>query len=175
MNIPNQLKTSDGKEVFITPGIKEHLLAHADVVEFLEEAVAKLEIPDGIAWIGVAVNLGRNVGISKLVKVGVVLPGQKTFFAKRIAHEFPTHVVLEREGEWCDSVTLEVKYDKNEKKYFLNTAHFGFPCPDEPFCINNRESNEFKESLDFWRRHALVYEEKIMAPVFKAAWEDVLK
>jgi hypothetical protein len=174
MNIPNQLKTNDGKSVYITPEIKEHLLAHADVVEFLEEAVAKLEIPDGIAWIGVAVNLGRIVGVSKLVKVGEVLPNQKTFFAKRLAHEFPTHVTLNREGEPCDSITLEIKYDENEKKYFLNTAHFGFPCPDEPFYIADKESNEFKESLGFWRSHALVYEEKIMAPVFEAAWEKVL-
>jgi hypothetical protein len=174
MELPDKLVTSDGKEVFIIPEIKEHLLAHADVVEFLEEAVEKLEMPDGIMWIGVAVSLGRIVGTSNLVKVEEVLPGQKTFFAKRIAHEFPTHVALNREGEQCDSITVEIKYNKNDKRYFLNTAYVGFPCPDEPFYIADKESNEFKESLGFWRRHALVYDEKIMEPVFEAAWEDVL-
>lgn len=170
----NKFLTADGKEIILTEKKKKHLRAHQNVMEFLEESISKIYIPDNATYFEEAINIGRVIGRSLLVKTNLITPDEETDFALRVGREWPVRVSVESKGESCDSVTLEIKFNEQSKKYFLNTAYIGFPCPDSPYYISDKISDEYKESLEFWCRHALAYDPKIMEKPFKASWNSIL-
>jgi hypothetical protein len=172
--LPKKIKTSCAKDVFINAQTRRHLLAHPDVLPFLEEAISKISIPAGALRFEKAVSLKKIIGVSMLVKTRAVRLNEKTMFAKRINHQWPTRVAPDTGGSACDSVTVAVKFEKERKRYVLLTAYVGYPCPDEPASIPQVNRKKFKESLDFWRKHALVFNEKTMDPYFESTWKKVL-
>jgi len=175
MKTINKFRTACGKEIHITEKTRKHLLAHSDVLEFLEEAISKIRIPQNTKHFCKAVSFGRIVGISRLVETEKILPGDETDFAFRLERKKPSRITFKSNGKPCDSVTLEIKFDGRAKKYFLSTAYIGYPCPYEPGYIKNQKSFEFKKALAFWCKHALAYDSKIMGKPFKSSWNGVLK
>lgn len=179
-NIKNNLDSgtkyiaANGKEVFLTEEKKRHLLAHPDVFEFLEEAVSKAVIPDGATYFQEAIHLGRTIGVSLLIKTKKIKPDEETDFALRVERDKPVRVFLESDGQPCDSVTLEIKFDEQAKRYFLNTAYIGYPCPYSPYHITDKNNPEYKSALEFWCSHALAYDPKIMEKPFRSSWKSVL-
>jgi hypothetical protein len=149
MENKKQLKTACGKIIEETSETRDHLLAHPDVWKFLEEAVSRVSIPEGALRIEEVVDFGKVIGISKLVKTKPVRLDEKISFAKRINRDWPSRVTKDSEGEPCDSVTVEIRLGGKKKEYFLSTAYIGYPCPDEPFCFLDQESEKFRESIDF--------------------------
>lgn len=174
IKLPGQFTTACGKKIFITSETKKHLQAHSDVEEFLEEAILKIKIPDNVPYLEKAVDLGRTIGISTLVETNSIQPNRKTLFATRAGRNWPSRIACDLKGKSCNSVTLEIKFDKQANRYELSTAYIGFPCPDEPIHFSDRTSKEFKKSLDFWCRHALVYDPSTMGKYFESTWENVL-
>lgn len=170
----NKFLTADGKEVFLSESRKKHLKAHPGVMNFLKGAISKIYIPEGTTYFQEAINLGKKIGISRLVKADKISLDEETDFALRVEREWPVRVSLVLEGESCDSVTVEVKFDQESKKYFLNTAYIGYPCPDSPYHVADKTSDKYKEALDFWCNHALAYDPKIMGKTFKASWNSIL-
>lgn len=165
--------SANGKEIFVTAEIRRHLSAHPDVLEFLEEAVSKANIPEGTALFNEAISLGRKIGISICVETEKISPNEETDFSLRLEREFPSRISLESKGDPCDSVTLKIKFDQQSGKYFLETAFIGLPTPSNPYYAD-RASNEYKESLDFWCSHALAYDPEIMEKPFKSSWNSIL-
>jgi hypothetical protein len=166
--------SANGKEIYLNDERRRHLNAHPGVINFLEEAISKINIPEYAMYFQEAINLGRIIGISRLVKADKIYPDDEADFALRVNREWPVRVSLVSKGESCDSVTLEIKFDEQSKKYFLNTAYIGFPCPDSPYHISDKTSEKYKEALEFWCRHALAYDQKIMGKPFKASWSSIL-
>jgi len=101
-------------------------------------------------------------------------PGKENFFSHRIGREFPIPVALQSKGAASDSVTLHIKKDEESGEYFLRTAYIGFPCPNIPYNIEEKKGSAYQEPIDFWSRHALVYDKAIMGPVFESSWNEVL-
>jgi len=165
--------STNGKEVFVTAETKKHLSAHPDVLEFIEEAVAKVHIPDTASLFKETISLGREIGISSLIETKPIRPDEETDFAMRVEREYPVRVSLNAKGSACDSVTLKIVFDEKSKKYFLITAYIGPNTPSNPY-YTNRTSDEYKESLEFWCSHALAYDPKIMGKPFKASWNSIL-
>lgn len=163
-----------GKEIFVTAETIQHLKAHPDVVEFLEEAISKTNIPEGVARFEEAINLGREIGISSLIETKPILPDEETDFAIRVEREFPVRISLEGEGKVCDLVTMKIVFDEKTKKYNLITAYIGPNTPSNPYYAD-RTSDEYRKSLDFWCNHALAYDPKIMGKPFKSSWNFILK
>lgn len=174
MEFETKLISACGKEIFVTEEVKVHLLAHPDVLEFLEEAVKKIRIPDDTVHFCDAVNFGRIIGTSLLIKTNQISPKDETDFSFRLERKWPSRVTLEESGKPCDFVTLEIKLDKRLRKYILSTAYIGFPCPYEPCYIKDQESDEFQKALNFWCSHALAYDPKIMGKTFKSSWDSTL-
>jgi hypothetical protein len=166
--------SADGKEIFITKETRKHLLAHPDVLEYLEEAIGKVKIPDGMSQFEEAIDLGRIIGKSLLVEAKDISSDEETEFALRVGREWPVRVALEAQGIECDSVTLDIIYDNNLKKYRLRTAYIGYPTPSNPYYIADKNSQDYKEAIEFWCCHALAYDPKIMGKPFKASWNSVL-
>jgi hypothetical protein len=174
-DIESQIKliSADGKEIFITQETRKHLLAHPDVLEYLEEAVSKVKIPAGTIRFKEAISLGREIGVSSLVETKPIHPDEETDFAMRIEREYPVRVSLEGQGITSDEVTLKIILNERSQKYFLITAYIGPNTPSNPYYAD-RTSDEFEKSLDFWCRHALTHDPKIMKKSFKASWNSVL-
>ena len=169
----NKFLTADGKEIVFTQEKRKHLQAHPDVLEFIEEAISKVRIPDGLSRFEEAISLKRTIGMTLLVQTKPINPDDETDFALRVEREWPVRVFLESEGEPCDSVTIEIIFYQKSKKYFLNTAYIGFPCPDSPYHISDKTGDAYKEALQFWCSHALAYDPKIMGKPFKASWKSI--
>ena len=165
--------SANGKEVFVTAETKKHLSAHPDVLEFLEEAIAKVRITDDIVFFKEAISLGREISISSLINTKLILPDEETDFAMRIEREYPVRISLNAEGSACDLVTLKIKFDEKSKKYFLITAYIGPNTPSNPY-YTDRTSDEYKKSLEFWCSHALAYDPTIMKKPFRASWNSIL-
>lgn len=174
MNIKDKFKTACGKDIYLREERKKHFLAHPDVLDFMNEAISKIVIPDNATYFEEAINLGRTIGEAKLIEVEKIAPEQKTTFALRLERKFPSRVAMGAKGIPCDCVTVEIKFDDLKKEYYLSTAYIGYPCPDEPSHIKDKTSDDFKKALDFWLNHALVFNPKIMGSVFKASWNEVL-
>ncbi|KKT72308.1 MAG: hypothetical protein UW66_C0006G0004 [Candidatus Moranbacteria bacterium GW2011_GWF1_44_4] len=175
MEIKDEIITANGKTISIPEDTKKHLSAHPDVLEFLEEAISKTVVPEKAKYFEGAINLGRIIGESKLIETEKIMPNEKTTFAFRLERKYPSRVIKNEKGMLCDSVTIEIKFDNVKKEYYLSTAYVGFPCPYEPFYISDETSDEFKQALDFWCKHALVYDSVIMDSAFEASWDEVLK
>lgn len=165
--------SANGKEVFVTAETRRHLLAHPDVLDFLEEAISKANILEGANRFKEAINLGRGIGISSLIETKPVDPDEETDFAMRIEREYPIRVSLDLKGKVYDSVTLKIDFDEKSKKYYLITAYIGPNTPSNPYYAD-RASDEYRKSLDFWCSHALAYDPKIMEKPFKASWNSIL-
>jgi len=175
MKIHDQLTSACGKTIIISRDTKKHLLPHLDVVEFLEQTIAKIVIPDSATYFEETINLGRIIGKSNLIKTKKISPSQLTPFAFRLGRKYPSRIVLNRKGIPCDIVTVEIKFNELKKEFHLSTAYIGYPCPDEPFYIKKRTGSDFRESLEFWCNHAFVYNPKTMDSTSELSWEELLE
>jgi len=174
MNIKGKFKTACGKDIYLREERKKHFLSHPDVLDFVDEAISKIVIPNSATYFEEAINMGRTIGEAKLIEVEKISPAQKTTFALRLERKFPSRVAVNGKGIPCDCVTVEIKFDELKNEYYLSTAYIGFPCPDEPFNIKDKTSDDFEKAIDFWCSHALIFDPKIMGPVFEASWNEVL-
>jgi hypothetical protein len=164
-----------GKKIFIRNETKEHLLAHPDVVNFLDEAISKIYINRNVKHFEKAVDFERVLGASSLVRTKKIAPEDEADFAFRIKRRWPTRVALDSKDQTCNSATLVINLDEKIHEYYLVTAYIGLPCPDEPCYITNRSSSEFREAIDFWCKHALIYNPKAMGKSFKSNWMKILQ
>lgn len=103
-----QFSTADKQIVFVNDETQHHLTAHPDVIALLPEAISKLIIGDSVSRVEKEITLDRAIGISSLIEVPKVSIDQKTYFALRNARSYPSHVALDKEGEACNTVTVEV-------------------------------------------------------------------
>ena len=65
-------------------------------------------------------------------------------------------LVSHQRTHWCTAVIKKI----SEEEYFVITAFWGTPAPKEPgnFSKEERFGKEYKESLEFWKNHALIPE-----------------
>ena len=172
-------RTLDGKIIIVNKETEEHLIAHPEVLPFLKEAISKVTLIDAdkdVSSISKEVDFGRNIGTNNLVETKEISPQDKMLFAYRKARKHPTHIVMARAGEDCPTMVIQIKFDKIIEKWLLMTAYIGHATndPHEPFYISDKNSEEFKKSLEFWSRHALVYNQETMDLPFESTWKDEL-
>ena len=62
-----------------------------------------------------------------------------------------------------------------KKSYELVTAWFGEFAPKELWDPNlTDDPSAYKASINFWCRHALVYDPEVMDEPFESTWEDIV-
>jgi len=171
--------THDGEVVILTEETEKHLLAHPEILPILEEVISKLNIANddrNIPSVEKEVDLERNIGINNFVETAEISSTDKMLFAYRKARKYPTHIVVNRIGEDCGVVTIQLKFDGDIQSWFIMTAYVGYAGgPLEPFYISDKNSEEFKNSLEYWSKHALVYNPEIMDSPYESTWEKELK
>ena len=94
----------------------------------------------------------------------------KTFFAFRGDRKYPSKMLNislytlddlydlleDQQTHYCTAVVKKI----DNEQYFVITAFWGRPAPKEPgnFHPEEKYSQEYKESLEFWKNHALIPE-----------------
>lgn len=153
-------------EIIITNKSKSHMKVHQDdfIIEWTKlidhcnkhSSICNLskEFESSI------VTFDKPIGYSSIIEV---TSEDEIVYAKRKGRNTYTKFVKDKKKELVSTVVfiLERKR-KNKNKYYLITMFPGVQNYREPEDISIKTTKELKESLDFWRNHALVFDEKIL-------------
>lgn len=150
------LITKDGFRVHYN---KYHLKVHADVMEYLEEAMSRINTC-GESFIKLAVQFDYVIGQSTCVQVKST---DNFRYANRLGRKYPTRFVLNREPEPCSTVVIIMKRTPESENYGyrLLTAYIGGLATKEVH-DPKLEYEEAHEANEFWSKHALIWDETIL-------------
>jgi hypothetical protein len=124
-------------------------------VSLVKEALAKVEMPAELDFAVIEVEMGRNVGKSNLVKTGI---DDIIVYAKRPNRNGWTAFVKDRQRTDCSSVVVILKRIAINELVLI-TSWIGKKSPHEPW-----DPKATKESLPFWRTHAIVWGSEEVLP-----------
>jgi hypothetical protein len=171
-------KTACGGTIVVPLKAEEHLRAHPQVLKILPEAIGRIRLSRYRGYLATEVNMERLVGRSGCVMAPWIGLDDKAFFAQRIGREKSSRVQLEIKGQETTQVAIlafEADESREEmRKFILITSWIGFLAPKEPWDPNVRSQEDFKECLNFWSSHALVYDPKVMGPYFESTWRKII-
>jgi hypothetical protein len=165
------LKTACGNEITLTDDTHRHLLTHPEAAELLEEAVAKVELPES-GFLLTTVYMGRVVGNNVCVKAENV---DTLHFAVRPGREFPSRVLPGQEPEPTSLFTV-IAGRQEDGSWLLYTGFAGPSAPREPtdpHFADKRDSDEFREAVEFWTENGLCMGDGCGEP-FVSTWDKVL-
>jgi hypothetical protein len=121
---------------------------HAGVRRYLGEVIGSISSGRRSNIVHEAV-FDSVVGESNCVETR---PGDRIMFARRAGRKTYTRFVLNRSSQETRCITV-ILHRRNNGTYVVGTAHFGRRAPLEPW--GSRKAS--RESLVFWKRHALVW------------------
>lgn len=102
----------------------------------------------------------KNIGYYSLVKTA---QGDEIVYAKRLNRNIYTRFVKNKRPKLTNSMTIIL--NRNRKKpneYYLITMFPGDESFKEPEDLNIKTKEELVECLEFWRKHALIYDKSII-------------
>lgn len=161
------IQTACGRQITLTEQTIGHLQAHPEASALLEEAIAKITLPDG-TFLLTTVDFGRSIGKNACVEVNDTVT-----FAIRKGRDVPTHVVLGIEKPETSLFTVIAYQDETTKQWVLITGFTGPSAPREPhdrYFDDKLDSDEYKNALNFWTTHALVWEADVMGEAYESSW-----
>jgi len=167
------MKLKSGETVLIPQETKDHLLAHPEIWDVLEEALSKVEsnIRDFIIE---EVDMGRFIGKSGAIRLTESTMSQikKLQFAKRVGRENWSRVITGAEAPDCNSVVV-IASREDDNNYKLITAYVGWLSEREP-TDPGLTVGDLPKSLKFWSSYALVYDPEIMGPIKELTWPEAI-
>lgn len=174
--LQREYKTACGGRIVVPRSRAEHLRAHPEVIPHLPEAIGRVQLPDGGAFLRVAVEMGRLVGPSGLVETTPIRLDEPALFARRLERDQASRVVVGEVGPEVSTIAVLAFADERDPRtYVLITAFFGDTrAPKEPWDRNIRDQAEKEESISFWLGHALVWDADTMSAPFESTWAEVL-
>ena len=153
-------RTKDGAEVYDRPD--SHFHSEGGLTpELLGEALATIEA-NGRPFIKELVRFDHIIGGKTCVEVG---PEDEIIMAYRKGRSGPTPLVKNREASPCDSVTVILRKDRSIRDrdaYETLTSYVGEGSPREPWDPNLTSEGERKECEDYWKSHALLYDDDLI-------------
>ncbi|NCC52624.1 MAG: hypothetical protein EOM20_15595 [Spartobacteria bacterium] len=96
--LQREYQTACGGRIVVPRKTADHLRAHPEVVEYLGDAIARVHLPDGGAFLRIAVEMGRNVGPSGLVQTAPIAVDDPATFARRVGRDQASRVVVGERG-----------------------------------------------------------------------------
>lgn len=166
------LRTACQSVIHLTDETLSHLEAHPEAAALLEEAVAKVTLPDG-GFLLTTVNFGRVIGSNACVKAEDV---EILHFAVRTGRDVPSRVLLGQTPKPTSLFTI-IAGRGEDGEWTLFTGFTGPAAPREPhdpYFDDKRDSDEFRESVEFWTSHGLCLGDG-WGEVFESTWEKVLE
>lgn len=168
-------ETKCGGKINVTHQGWSHLQAHPNVLEHLQEAISKIQLPAKPQKIEFEVDLGRIVGRQGIVETAAVDIDASTLFALRTNRKSPSRVAAAGVlGSETTRMVVIAKPSRIQGEYDLITSWVGILAKKEPWDPNITTLSEFNECLKFWSSTALVYQPEVMGPVLESSWEQVL-
>jgi hypothetical protein len=172
--LQREYRTACGGRIVVPPKTADHLRAHPEVVEHLGDAIARVRLPDGGAFLRVAVEMNQLVGRSGCVQTPLIGLQDKSLFAQRIGRERPSRVVIGEGEETTKFVVLAFPARGETGTYVLVTSWVGSLAFKEPWDSMIKTQEEYQESLGFWCSNALVWDADVMSAPFESTWEEIL-
>jgi len=143
------IQRHDGQHVFIS---SKHMEIHADVFEWLQEAILLMDIPLD-DYIKQSIEFNHMIGYTVCVDVDDT---DTIVYATRKGRKWSSKLVLNREPEACNTLTVVLKRRGLNKLYLL-TAYIGCVAEREEADFNLKNIDERKKSFNFWKNKALIY------------------
>lgn len=172
-----QLKTGCGGTMLIFDEVLQHLEAHPNVLPHLSVAILRTRLPRDGRKLRKTVDLGQSIGFSDCVRTKKIGWNEPTTFALRLHRQRPSRVISGvRRREPTNRVSLiAVPYSPNlDRTYRLCSAWIGELAPMEPWDSGlQQRPAALQEAVEYWRRHALVYDPQVMGPITNTTWEQV--
>jgi len=167
-------KTGCGGSIHLTDSVKEHLEAHAGILGLIPEIVSRVTLPTDGSRLASQTSLGRVVGQSSLISTKKIGLSETAWFAIRKSRMKASLVVPNASPVDTDLVSIVANLvEKNS--YELVTAWYGEFAPKEPWDPDLADDlSAYEESINFWCRHALVYDPEVMDEPFESTWEDIV-
>jgi len=170
----NIYKTNCGGNIIITVKVKSHLEVHPGILDLISEIASKVILPTDGCRLASQISLGRAVGQSSLINTKKIGLSETAWFAVRKNRMKASRVVPDAGPADTDLVSI-VANPIEKKSYELVTAWFGAMAPKEPWNPNLADDPAaYKESINFWCRHALVHDSAVMDEPFESAWHTIL-
>lgn len=165
-------RTKCGGRLMLTAKAKEHLVAHPEVGDLLDEVAGLVELPRDGSFLVRAVDLGRLVGRSGCIPADRVGAEGKAKFALRVGRRKPSRVVIGALGPEVNTVVVLAFAGREPGTYALITAYVGALAPKEPW--DATPGIEREQALEFWGKNALVYDPEVMGEQFESTWQDII-
>jgi len=169
------LVTATGEPLLITSVARAHLQAHPGVWSVLGEAVTRLTLPEVDRLSAFEVDLQRPLQLNTLLPAPTIDLDTSAMFAVRVNRAHPSRVTDETPTLWDSTIVLWVKPRDQSSAVELATAFIGKLAPLEPWAPQLAAQPDFQIALDFWCRHALVYDSQVMQPIVTTTWRQILR
>jgi len=167
-------KTECVGTIFVNDETWKHLEAHPGILDLIPEIASKVSLPTDGSRLAFQTSLGRAVGQSSLIKTQKIGLSETAWFAVRKNRMKASRVVLDASPVDTDLVSI-VANPVEKDSYELVTAWFGEFAPKELWDPNlTDDPSAYKASINFWCRHALVYDPEVMDEPFESTWEDIV-
>jgi len=171
----NIYKTNCGGNIIITVKVKSHLEVHPGIHDLIPEIASRVTLPTDSSRLARQVSLGRVVGQSSLINTKKIGLSETAWFAVRKNRMKASRVVPDAGPADTDLVSI-VANPVEKKSYELVTAWFGAMAPKEPWDPDLADDpSAYDESINFWCRHALVYDPELMRKPFRSSWNNILE
>jgi len=168
-------KTGCGGSIYLTEGVREHLKAHPGIIDLIPEIASRVTLPTDSSRLARQVSLGRVVGQSSLLNTKKIGLSETAWFAVRKNRMKASRVGPDAGPADTDLVSI-VANPVEKKSYELVTAWFGAMAPKEPWDPDLADDpSAYDESINFWCRHALVYDPELMRKPFRSSWNNILE
>ena len=153
-------RTQDGAEVY--DRLDSHFHGEGGLTpELLEDAIGRINT-GGKDFVKERVDYDHPVGEQTCVGVG---PEDEIVMVYRKGRSGQTPMVKNREAEPCNSVMVILRKDRlapEEATYEMLTSYVGEGSPREPWDPGLSTEEECKESEEYWRTHALIYDDSLI-------------
>ena len=168
-------KTECVGTIFVNDETWKHLEAHPGILDLIPEIASKVSLPTDGSRLAFQTSLGRAVGQSSLIKTQKIGLSETAWFAVRKNRMKASRVVPDAGPADTDLVSI-VANPVEKKSYELVTAWFGAMAPKEPWDPDLADDpSAYDESINFWCRHALVYDPELMRKPFRSNWNKILE
>ena len=176
---PRRISRSDGAVLHLPYRTIKHMGAHADVTfGLLSTAFERVELPAEQNRLNTEIDFGRIVGHTSKVSTDAITSYDIVDFAYRHGRRYPSRIILSIPKPPTSLLTLVAKRDhtRGESAWELETAYLGSNAPLEPLSgsVLRAGPEAQAEVLDFWCRHALIYDSaEFVTQPFRSSWASL--